>query len=92
MDIKQLREKSADEPHYGYTPLVRELRNVSDQIISLRAQLGRIQARDVTYTPRPTMVGDLINERQTDLTRSELDDLIAEGHANYERLERVGLN
>ncbi|KIU18323.1 hypothetical protein TL10_02415 [Mycolicibacterium llatzerense] len=78
-----------EEPHRGYTPMVRELRNVADQLISLRAQLGRMQARDVSYMPRPQMVGDVINERQTDLVRSELDDLIEEAHANAERL---GLN
>ncbi len=78
-----------EEPHRGYTPMVRELRNVSDQIISLRAQLGRMQARDVSFMPRPQMVGDIVNERQTEIVRSELDDLIEEGHANAERL---GLN
>lgn len=75
-----------EEPHRGYTPVVRELRNVADQMISLRAQLGRMQARDVTFMPRPLMVGDIVNERQTDLVRGELDALIDEGHANAERL------
>ena len=88
-EIAALRERSSDEPHYGYTPMVRELRNVADQLITLRAQLGRMQARDMSFMPRPVMVGDLINERESDLTRTELDDLIAEAHANYERL---GLN
>lgn len=85
-EIAKLRERSVAEPHYGYSPVVRELRNVSDQLISLRGQLGRLQPQDVTFMPRPSMVGDLINERETDLARSELDDLIDEAHANAERL------
>lgn len=85
-EIAELRERSSEEPHYGYTPIVRELRNVADQLITLRAQLGRMKARDMSFMPRPVMVGDLINERESDLTRTELDDLIAEAHANYERL------
>lgn len=91
-EIAALREKQNGEPHYGYTPLVREIRNLADQMISLRAQLGRVDAREISFTPRPRMVGDLIRERQTDLARSELDDLIDQAHANYERLERLGLN
>jgi hypothetical protein len=88
-EIAELRERSSEEPHYGYTPMVRELRNVADQIITLRGQLGRMQLRDISFMPRPVMVGDFINERETDLARSELDALIDEAHANYERL---GLN
>lgn len=87
--IAKLKAQEIDEPHRGYTPMIRELRNVCDQLISLRAQLGRMQPRDVSFMPRPLMAGDVINERQTDLVRGELDDLIEEAHANAERL---GLN
>ena len=88
-EISELREKASDEPHYGYTREVRETRNLADQIITLRAQLARLSPRDVTFMPRPQMVGDLINQRESDLTRADLDALLDEAHANADRL---GLN
>ncbi len=85
-EIAALRETETGEPHYGYTRQVREIRNLADQIITLRAQLGRLTPRDVTFMPRPRMVGDLLNERESELARAELDDLIIAAHANAERL------
>ncbi|MFN3005143.1 hypothetical protein [Mycolicibacterium wolinskyi] len=86
-ELAELREHStAAEPHYGYTREVREWRNLADQVIALRAQMGRVGMNEVTFMPRPQMVGDLINERQSELTRSELDDIIAEAQAEADRL------
>lgn len=88
-DIAKLRTQSTAEPHYGYTRDLQEQRNLADQIIALRGQLGRLAPRDVTYMPRPRMLADYVNERESALTRADLDDTIDEAHANAERL---GLN
>ncbi|WP_016894250.1 hypothetical protein [Mycobacteroides abscessus] len=37
--------------------------------------------------PRPEMVGDLINERESELVRADLDETIAEAHASWERMQ-----
>lgn len=76
-------DTSSGEPHRGYTPIVRELRNVADQMICLRAQLGRMSPRDVTFMPRPQMYADVIADRRSELTRADLDDEIAQAKARY---------
>jgi len=87
LDADELAElyavEDGGEPHRGYTPMVRELRNVSDQLISLRAQLGRLSASEVTFMPRPHMYADELAERRSEITRADLDNEIAEGKARY---------
>ncbi|TDZ91173.1 hypothetical protein [Mycobacteroides salmoniphilum] len=85
--IRELREQSTSEPHYGYTPIIRELRNLCDQLIAHRGQAGGATARDLSFMPRPAMVGDLINERESELVRADLDETIAEAHASWERMQ-----
>ncbi|KKB99476.1 hypothetical protein [Mycolicibacter arupensis] len=88
-EIAALRARSADQPHYGYTRDVQESRNVADQLIAVRAQLGRQKASEVTFMPRPRMFADLIDAHESALTRADLDDAIDQAHANA---ERFGLN
>ncbi len=88
-EIAELREQSANEPHYGYTRDVQESRNIADQMIAVRAQLARQKASEVSFMPRPRMLADLIDARESALTRADLDDAIEQAHANADRL---GLN
>lgn len=87
LTAEQIAELQADrdEPHRQYTPLVRELRNVCDQIIALRAQMGRVSPSEMSFMPRPRLLGDEVSERQSELSRAELDEIIAEAHASFER-------
>lgn len=86
-EIAELRAQAGEEPHRGYTPLVRELRNVADQIIATRAQIARLSPREVSFMPRPLMAGDLISDRESELARAELDNIIDAAHAAYQQLE-----
>lgn len=89
-ELEKLTDDGSEEPHYGYTPLVAELRNVSDQLISLRAQMGSAPQHSVSYMPRPFMWGDLIAARKSELGREDLARTIAEAHANWEREQESG--